>query len=643
MATDLLANLNPEQRQAVLHQGGPAMVLAGAGSGKTTVLTTRVAWLINQQQVAPHRLLVVTFTNKAAGEIKDRILAKTGSKLPYSGTFHSLCAKILRIDGQYIGLDPNFVIYDSEDQDQLIKDIYKQHGFDKNEFNPKAVKAAISSAKNEVITPKDYAEFASGAFQIFTAKVFTLYETELLKAQAVDFDDLMLKTLKLLQLNTTIRQKYQNLFEHVLIDEYQDTNTVQYQLSKILAAPQNNIYVVGDFSQSIYAWRGANYRNMLQLKKDFPDITEYRLEQNYRSDQNILDAATSVISHNTSHPILSLWTTKPAGHPITCLEAEGGREEATAVISYIKEHRHTVEYTDIAILYRTNAQSREFEEALIRAGIPYRLIGGTKFYERKEVKDVIAYLRFVLNRHDLVSANRIEKLGKKRLEVLQEWVHKQDLSQLTKTPPAEVIKEILSVTEYLEKYARETEENLQRVSNVQELLNVAAQFATPHQFLENVALIQNDYFIDAQKTEENAVNLMSLHAAKGLEFAVVCMVGMEDGLLPHSRAFFDPDQMEEERRLCYVGITRAKSKLYFTHARTRFQYGSTTGAIRSRFIADIAPHLLEIKGIGSSRYTTTTSHGKGSQTTSRRYIPLDDDMIEGVLSGDFDLDTFIDS
>ncbi len=640
----LLENLNPEQQRAVQHPGGPAMVLAGAGSGKTTVLTTRVASLVTEHNVQPHNILVVTFTNKAAGELKERIQAKTGSVLPFSGTFHSLCAKMLRIDGHLVGLDPNFVIYDSSDQDQLVKDLYKRHGFDNTEFNGKAVKAAISHAKNECVTPKEYSEVANGAFQTFTGKFYTLYETELIKAQAVDFDDLMLKVLRLLTNNATIREKYQKMFEHVLIDEYQDTNTVQYQLSRIFAAPQNNIFVVGDFSQSIYAWRGANYRNMLQLKKDFPNITEYKLEQNYRSNQNILDAATDIISHNTSHPILKLWTTQDAGQLITCLEAESSRAEATQVVRFLQKHHAETEYGDMAILYRTNAQSREFEEAFIAAGIPYKLVGGTKFYERKEVKDVIAYLRFVLNRKDLVSFNRIEKLGKRRLATLSEWALKQNLEELITREPKEVLKTILDVTEYLEKFSTDSEENLQRTSNVQELLNVAAQFQTPHQFLENVALIQNDYLMDGQQEQTNAVNLMSFHAAKGLEFSVVCMVGMEDGLLPHNRSLFDPDQMEEERRLCYVGITRAKSKLYLTHARTRFQFGTTTGAIRSRFVGDISPQLLELLGGGSSHYQPRYQQNKTpAYSDKRRYIPVDEDMAEGVLSGEFDIDSFIDS
>lgn len=652
----LLDRLNPDQQKAVVHQEGPAMVLAGAGSGKTTVLTTRVAWLIAEKNIQPHQILVVTFTNKAAGEIKDRIQEITGSRLPYSGTFHSLCAKLLRIDGEYIGLDKNFVIYDSADQVQLVKNIYKAHGFDKSEFNPKAALAAISNAKNEIVSPKEYKEFANGAFQTFVGKLYTLYEAELIKAQAVDFDDLLLKTLKLLQNNTTIRNKYQALFEHVLIDEYQDTNTVQYQLSKILAAPQNNIYVVGDFSQSIYAWRGANYKNMMQLKKDFSKITEYRLEQNYRSKQNILDAATDVISQNTSHPILKLWTERDAGEVITCFEAESSREEAKQVVKFIRNHviKEGTSYSDIAILYRTNAQSREFEEALISAGIPYRLIGGTKFYERAEVKDVIAYLRYSLNRDDSVSLTRITKLGKRRLKSLQLWLEKQKLDELVQSDPVELLKSILEVTDYQSKYAKESEENLQRLGNIQELLNVASQFETPHQFLENVALIQNDYLMDALPEEENSVNLMSLHAAKGLEFTVVCMVGMEDGLLPHTRSLFDAEQMEEERRLCYVGITRAKQKLYMTHARSRFQYGTTTSAIRSRFITDISKSLIEHLGQGSKGYSDKqySSYGNYSKkkftkkNTSfeepRRYVPVDDSLVEGVLSGDVDIDDLLD-
>lgn len=648
----LLKKLNKEQAQAVVHDLDPAVVLAGAGSGKTTVLTTRVSWLISEKNVSPFSILVVTFTNKAAKEIKERIQKNTGSKLPWSGTFHSLCAKILRIDGDTIGLESNFVIYDSVDQLSLFKQIYKDHNFDKDEFNIKAVQATISNAKNELLSPEDYQQIATGTFQTHVARVYKIYQRELFKANAVDFDDLLLKTLELLKKSEITREKYQEMFEHVLIDEYQDTNKAQYELSKILSSPQNNIFVVGDFCQSIYAWRGADYRNMLQLKKSFPKITEYRLEQNYRSNQNILDAATEVISQNTSHPILKLWTTKPSGNKITCFEADSGKSEAQQVIKFIRSHRKDFDYNQIAILYRTNAQSREFEEALIRGGIPYKLIGGTKFYERKEVKDLIAYIRYARNRADLVSYERILKLGKRRMKSFLDWLEKSKKEGEENQNPALLLSEILEVTTYLDKFSKDTEENIAKKENIEELLNVAIQFETVDQFLENIALIQDGQFADADKKDlsspqnGHSVNLMSLHSAKGLEFEVVIIVGMEDGLLPHSRSLLDNAQMEEERRLCYVGITRAKSYLYLTHSRSRFQYGSLISSMRSRFIEDIPDRLLLLKTEAQTKpsynYNNKNNFKKKESKPTRRIV-VDDDILDGVLSGDFDIDDLINS
>lgn len=651
-----LDHLNEQQKEAVIHEDSPAVVLAGAGSGKTTVLTQRVAWLISERSVSPHEILVVTFTNKAASEIKERIFENTNYHLPWSGTFHSLCAKILRIDGDAIGLSKNFVIYDSQDQMALMKQIYKDNNFDKDEFNIKAVKAAISNAKNELLTHESYGNIAQGGFQMHIAKVFKIYQYELNKASALDFDDLLSRTLRMLKTVTTVREKYQNKFSHVLIDEYQDTNKAQYQLTKILAEPQNNIFVVGDFCQSIYAWRGADYKNMMNLKKSFPEIKEYKLEQNYRSNQTILDAATEVISQNTSHPILNLWTEKPAGEKITSYEAESARNEAKQVVRYIRTHSTDVSLGEIAILYRTNAQSREFEEALISSGIPYKLIGGTKFYERKEVKDVIAYLRYCLNPLDMVSHNRIVKLGKRRFQKLSDWLQTEKSGDLLLQNPAAVLKDILEETTYLEKYKRKTEENIDRLANIEELLNVASQFENANQFLENIALIQDNQFADGEKPKQDkhSVNLMSLHSAKGLEFEVVFLVGMEDGILPHSRSLMDNEQMEEERRLCYVGITRAKSKLYLTYARTRFQYGQSNSAMSSRFLQDIPEYLVH-KETEKKKYSYKDKNGynnynnyynredKPKIPASKRRVIVDDDMVEGVLSGDFDIDDLINS
>jgi len=607
---------------------------ASAGSGKTYALVKTYLELILKGNTQPQgfaKIIAMTFTNKAAGEIRQRIQSSTGFSLPYSGTFHSLCARILRIDGQHIGLNRDFVIYDTDNQKQLLKHIYKERGLENSRFGLQAVRSVISQAKNEIISPQQYAEMAQGKYQEQAAQIYAWYQRELEKAQAVDFDDLLLKTLQLLKNVPMVRDKYQNQLEHVLVDEYQDTNKVQYELTKIFTQPHNNLYVVGDFSQSIYAWRGADYRNMLLLRQDFAGITEYRLEQNYRSSQTILDAATQVISHNTNHPILELWTTKTAGNNINVIEAASGREEAREVVKHIQKEKVQYPYSEMAILYRTNAQSREFEEALIRAGIPYRLIGGTKFYERKEIKDVISYLSYFVNQMDVVSFARIQKLGKRRLEKFTNWFQSKKVQD---KDPAGILKSILDVTGYLDKYNKENEEDLSRIENVHELINVAAQFTTVQQLLENIALIQDDAFADvSEKETNNAVSLMSLHSAKGLEFEVVFMVGMEDGLMPHSRSMLDPEEMEEERRLCYVGITRAKSQLYLTYARSRYQYGSQQNALRSRFLGDISEQILHFSGGDQENHSPT----------NRRYVQIDENLVEGIIKGELDLDAFIDS
>lgn len=640
--SQLLANLNPAQATAVQHGDGPAVVLAGAGSGKTTVLTHRAAWLIQEKGVDASNIILVTFTNKAAGEMKERIERLTGSYLPYAGTFHSICARILRIHGRFVGLDPNFVIYDSDDQMSLIKDIYKENSFDATTYRPQSIKAVISKAKNELISLADFTEQAAGDFNQFAAKVFRLYERRLKEAQAVDFDDLMVKVVELLKTNSQIREHYQRQFQHVLVDEYQDTNRAQYVLTQLWTEPQNNLYVVGDFSQSIYAWRGADYRNMLQLKTDYPTMKEYRLEQNYRSTQSILDAATAVISKNTSHPVLQLWTENTMGAQLVCFEVSSGELEALRVIEAIRQHRNSgIALEHMAILYRTNAQSRLFEEALIRYGIPYRLIGGTKFYERKEIKDVLAYARLMVNPQDSVSYKRAVGLGKRRLDTFERFRAKFSPEEVEKAAPAKLLRDILDATEYLGKYNQDVPEDQERLENIAEVLSMAAQFTTVTQFLENVALLQDNYFVDASSpvgaTKQAGVNVMSLHAAKGLEFQVVFLAGMEDGLLPHSNSIFDHKSIEEERRLCYVGITRAKQQLYFSFARNRFQYGVRHSTIPSRFLSDIPPELLMVESDqGESQF-------EQKQNNSGRRLVVDEDMADAVLKGELDLEVFLDS
>ncbi len=678
MNPDLLEKLNQKQLEAVLHDGGPAIVLAGAGSGKTRVLTTRAAWLIGEKKVDPSAILLVTFTNKAAQEINERMFKMTGHELPFAGTFHRICAKILRRNGYLIGLPANFTIFDSDDQLDLLKQLYKRNSWSDKEFHPKAVKATISTAKNEMVMPDEYLEHASGSYQEFVGHAYKQYQHQLAENQAVDFDDLLIRVIELFLKFPNILAKYQNTLEHVLIDEYQDTNKAQYALSKMLALPQENLYVVGDFSQSIYSWRGADYRNMLNLRTDFPTIQEYRLEQNYRSTQSILDAATNVISKNTSHPILKLWTENTVQDKIILYEAESGEDEAQQIVKYVATKDLDYSYADRVILYRTNAQSRAFEEAFIRSGIPYKLIGGVKFYARKEVKDVLSYLRFFVNPKDEVSVERALKLGKRRFEAFLKWVNDKKLD----TPkegeedpsfePFPLLQEILKITEYSEKYDKDDPDDLARLENIQELLSVASQFTKIENFLENIALLQDNEMADVTvEGKADVVTMMSLHSAKGLEYPIVYMVGMEEGLFPHSRSLLDKAQMEEERRLCYVGITRAKSKLYMSYAKRRLVYGTITSSMPSRFLNDIPEELLERHE--SDFYSSKANfgarpnkfnHGWGEWNnrdeeeddhfglkslndklkdigSKHRYIPLDDAVLDDVLSGDLDIDEFL--
>ena len=625
--TDLFSMLNNQQKEAVLHGDGPAVVLAGAGSGKTKVLATRAAFLIMEKQLQPDNILLMTFTNKAAQEMSNRVQELTGFHLPYSGTFHRICAAMLRHDGGFIGLDQNYIIYDTQDQDALIKQIYKDHDLDHKRYNRKGVKVAISNAKNQMISAINYKKQADNDFQKHVARVYKLYQHQLEKNQAVDFDDLLLKTVKLFQLHSPTLKKYQSQFLHVLVDEYQDTNKAQYQLTQLLGKPQNNIFIVGDFSQSIYAWRGADYHNLDYLKKDFNKIAEYRLEQNYRSTQTILDAATQVISHNTGHPVLKLWTNHKKQELITVLETKDNEDEAQAVLQEIIANLPHYHHQDIAILYRVNAQSRAFEEAFMRNSIPYQIVGGFKFYERKEVKDALSYLRLILNPEDEVNKNRALKLGKRRYIKFTTWRDKQ--SQLT---PLQALKGSLKSSGYLDKYHKDDPQDLAKIENIQELLNVAAKFQNLAIFLENIALVQDNHLADIpQQSQQGAITLMSLHAAKGLEFPIIFMVGMEEGLLPHSRSLYDPDQLEEERRLCYVGITRAKDKLYFSYTQHRWQYGQNSPALKSRFLSEINPKLMQKENTGIEH-----------QLHKRRLV-IDDDVLNSVLSGDMDLDAFLES
>lgn len=592
----LLKELNPDQRRAVKHTGGPLLVLAGAGSGKTRVLTHRAAWLVGQKIAKPSEILLLTFTNKAAGEMKERITDLISDTPGFAGTFHSFCARLLRIDGHSLGIDRNFLIYDSADTKDAVTQIIKE--FDLSDsFKAGSVAAQISDAKTQMLTPQKYAEIVNNEYQETIYKIYTDYQKYLKDAGALDFDDLLLKAVELLG-NKDVLAKWNRNLKHVLVDEWQDTNKIQYRLTKLLVGPNQNISAVGDAAQSIYSWRGADYKNIEYLSRDYPKIKVVNLEQNYRSTQNILSAANSVIKKNSSHPILNLWTNKSVGEKIKIYRAKSGLDEASFVVSEVQNlsigSRRT-KFSDVAVLYRTNAQSRVLEESLLHAGIPYVLVGGLKFYQRREVKDVLSYLRLLVNPKDTVSRKRVEKLGKRRLAKFDELSEKLESEDLDTKTTLDLMDEVLNKTTYLEKYVRESEENLARLENIKELRSVAAEFPNIHEFLENVALVE------AEQTEvgingdagKNAVTLMTLHSAKGLEFPVVFIVGMEEGLFPHSRSLFDVNQLEEERRLAYVGMTRAKELLYLSFASKRLYFGQRTSNPPSRFIVEIPEDLLE--------------------------------------------------
>lgn len=594
----LLNDLNPEQKKAVLNTDGPMIILAGAGSGKTRVLTYKVMYLILEKGITPEEILMVTFTNKAAGEMKERMQkffsllndgAPTGQ--PFVATFHSLCARILRFDGEHLGISRRFVIYDDNDQLEVIKEAMHRLLISPKDFKPASVLATISGAKNELIYEDEYSTFARGIFQQTVAKIYPLYQKILKENDALDFDDLILQTVKLFKQNPEILEKYQNRYRYLLVDEYQDTNRAQYILSKLLAEKYKNICVVGDFSQSIYSWRGADYRNLIKFTNDFKDTKTFSLSQNYRSTQKILDAASTVISKNTSHPVLKLWTENPSGESLEIYEATSEQDEADFIIRTIIS-LGVSKLSDVAVLYRTNAQSRVVEEAFLHHSIPYTLIGGTRFYERKEIKDVLSYLRHTANPKETIALKRIEKLGKARLERFLQYLDKHPNTE--DVPTIELLDSVIEATRYLEMYDEHDEEDRARLENIKELRSVAINYPNMTEFLENVALVEQEYSSGPKEKQfKNAVTLMTLHAAKGLEFPVVFMIGMEEGLFPHSRALMDKQELEEERRLCYVGMTRAKEKLFLTHARRRLFFGQRATNTISRFLIELPEHVIE--------------------------------------------------
>lgn len=636
----LLDGLNREQQQAVQHTEGPLLILAGAGSGKTKVLTVRIAYLL-AQGVNPYEILAITFTNKAAKEMKSRVEGLVGdvANRIWLSTFHSFCAKFLRFElDNFLGYNSNFTIYDTSDSQVVIKAALKALNLDDKYYPVGAMISAISDAKNKLMFASDYRKQSRDFYQQKVADVYEYYERELRKNNALDFDDLLLIAVKLLQSNAAVLEKYSKRFKYVMIDEYQDTNHAQYLLAYLLSSHWKNIAVVGDADQSIYAWRGADIQNILDFEKDYPNCTSIKLEQNYRSTKIILDAANAVIDNNEGRPEKNLWTDKVEGAKIQHFTAQSEHEEAAFIgDTIVKKHDiHGVPYGDMAILYRTNAQSRVLEEALIKRALPYTMVGGTKFYDRKEIKDVLAYLRVLYNPFDDLSLLRIinvpkRSIGATTVSKLQDYARENGTSlfmtltqlhlvdtikgktkekleefgiliftlvaEMDDKSVLDILEAILDRTGYLVQLEESTDPQDQaRAENIGELLSVAKDFqdtnptGTVEDFLEQVALV-ND--VDSFEQEESKVTLMTLHAAKGLEFPIVFLGGLEEGLFPHSRTLMNPEEIEEERRLAYVGITRAEKELYISNATTRTVFGRTSSYLPSRFIDEIPAELVD--------------------------------------------------
>jgi len=592
----LLNDLNPAQKSAVTHDSGPLLVLAGAGSGKTKVLTHRAAWFTTSGGISPDSILLLTFTNKAAAEMKSRILNLTGQVPSFSGTFHSFCVKVLRRDGDQINIPNNFIIYDSDDQKDAIKEVLVNLNLNPDSYKPAILASIIGDAKSQMLSPTAYAEFVTTDTQEKAFAVYTEYQKMLSEIGALDFDDLLIKTVELFESKPDILAKWQKKLTHVLVDEWQDTNKIQYTLTKLIVGRTENLTAVGDASQSIYSWRGADYRNINYLKNDYPHLTVINLEQNYRSTATILTAANEMIKKNTTHPILKLWTENSQGERIKLYEATSGLDEAQYVVDQIINLGKTgYPMQDIAVLYRTNAQSRILEEALLHAGLPYRIVGGIRFYDRAEIKDVLAYLKFLVNPKDIVSEKRVIKTGKTRHQKLI-TLNESHPNLAEKSTTLEILDTVLEKTSFLDKFSRESEENFSRLENIKELRSVAMGFSQINEFLENVALVEAEQLGKnevSNTSSQNVVTLMTLHAAKGLEFPVVFIVGLEEGLFPHSRALTNSQELEEERRLAYVGITRAKEILYLTYAAHRLYFGQGLSNPPSRFLAEIPEHLLD--------------------------------------------------
>lgn len=634
---DMLRDLNEAQKEAALTTTGPLLILAGAGSGKTKTLTHRIALLVGEQHVWPSRILAVTFTNKAAKEMRERLATLLNqpndrSFMPWMGTFHGICVRLLRMDGAAIGVSRNFVIYDEDDRQGLIKQVMKAFSISDKDMKPSAVSSAISSAKNALQDPDEYEASAHYPFQKNVAKVYREYEARRKRAQALDFDDLLIETVRMLRDSKELREKWRTQFEYILIDEYQDTNAAQYQLIKLLVNETQNICVVGDDWQSIYSWRGADFTNILNFERDFPGAKIVKLEQNYRSTGNILDAANMVITKNTQRSDKKLWTAEGAGAPVQVHGVYDEAEEARQVADRISAQVNigARRYDEFAVLYRTNAQSYTLERAFLQMRVPYQIVGGVRFYDRKEIKDIVAYLKLIYQPNDRMSFSRIANIptrgvGATSLEKFLAWQSNgerdiidalvavgadpvvtgkargamamlgeklQDIRRdIDEVHPAELIERVIKAVGYRDYILDGTPQAEDREENIGSLLSDAQNFASLADFLEEVALMSS---VDSDG-KGNKVTLMTLHAAKGLEFPIVFMVGMEEGILPHSRVFeAGPSELEEERRLCYVGMTRAREELHLSYAYSRLQFGTRGYNPMSRFIADMGNQVAMV-------------------------------------------------
>ena len=675
---DLMQGLNEPQQRAVACLQGPLLIVAGAGSGKTRVLTFRIANLL-EHGVPPYRILAITFTNKAAREMRERVDALIGDAAQdvWLSTFHSFCARFLRMELEHYGrYAKNFVIYDAADSKGLIRECLKELNIDEKHTAPGAVQAHISDAKNRLLDVAAFTAQATDFFAEQVAKIYALYQSKLQENNALDFDDLLMLTVELLTKNEELRTKYQKKFQYILVDEYQDTNGAQYAITKLLAAEYRNICVVGDADQSIYGWRGADMRNIMNFEKDYPEATVILLEQNYRSTKNILAAANAVIENNLTRKKKELWTDNPTGDRITIYEGATEKNEASYIVREV-ERLHTmfhVKYGDIAVLYRTNAQSRNIEEAFYATGVPYAMVGSVRFYDRREIKDIIAYLRVIYNPRDTLSLLRIINVPRRglgptsiarmmetaeeyRISLFEVITDAQLLSMIPKLsakvklaleefaamvftfmgqlgtrPIHEIVEDVIETSGYAAALEEEKkEDNRDRLENLREFISVAKNFDDGAaegenglaDFLAQIALISD---VDQTEQSDGTVTLMTFHAAKGLEFPAVFMAGMEEGLFPHSRTLLDDTEIEEERRTCYVGITRAERRLYLTYARQRTIYGRTEMSRPSRFLAEIPEELVEHKeadffGGTDLRAPSNIWSERSTRTERKRYMP----------------------